>query len=64
LLKGEIGRGAVQSIVKVSPRTANTLVGWMLKHGYVTSPSPKGVLRINFNASLSGHLFPDLVLQH
>jgi Fic family protein len=61
LLKGEIKRGEVRVIAKLGDRQATNLIGWMLRDEMISSPSTKGVLRINFNSHMGSFLFPELV---
>ena len=59
-LRGEIARGEVRRIVSASPRTGQKITGELLSQRLVTSPSPKGPLRLDFPADAAGHYFPNL----
>jgi Fic family protein len=59
-LRGEIARGDVARIVAASPRTGQKVTGELLSQRLVTSPSPKGPLRLGFPADAAGSYFPNL----
>jgi len=60
LLEDEINRGDAARLLGVSVRTAQSVIGTLLRTGYLDSPSPKGVLHLTFPEELRPHLFPDL----
>lgn len=58
--RGEIGRGEVSRIIAASPRTGQKVTGELLAQRLLTSPSPKGPLRLGLPAEAAGHYFPNL----
>jgi Fic family protein len=60
VLRGEIGRGEVSRIVGASPRSGQKVTGELLAQELITSPSPKGALRLAFPAEAAGDYFPIL----
>ncbi len=60
LLRGAIRRGEVARILNVSDRTAQTVIGTLVRKGLLKSPSPKAHLTIGFPGFISPTLFPDL----
>lgn len=61
LLLGEIRRGDVDAIKNKEKRTRTTLNKSLKDMGLITSDSPKGPIRIMFNAHLISHIFPGLI---
>ena len=59
-LEDEIRRGDAARILNVSPRTAQSIIGELLEKGYLSSPSPKGTLRLDFPNRARPFLFPEL----
>jgi Fic family protein len=59
-LRGQIPRGEVARIVGVSPRTAQTVTGRLLRTGLLVSDSPKGPVRLGFPSAAAGSYLPDL----
>ena len=59
-LEDEIRRGDAARILSVSPRTAQSVIGQLLDKGFLSSPSPKGTLSLNFPNGALPFLFPEL----
>jgi Fic family protein len=59
-LRGQIARGEVARIINVSPRTAQTVTGKLLREGLLVSDSPKAPVRLGFPAHAAGSYFPNL----
>ena len=60
LIRGEINRGNVAEIINKSERSARNLIKVLLDLGLLTSPSPKGTLRLGFPLSAVNFYFPKL----
>ncbi|MBN2826133.1 MAG: Fic family protein, partial [Campylobacterales bacterium] len=61
LLRGEIKRGEVQEIIHREQRTATQLIKDLMALGYITSDTPKGVIRLKFSISMAEFIFPSLL---
>lgn len=61
LLKGEVARGEVKNIIKKSDRTATAIIKALIERGYIESDTPKGAIRIRFNATFASYLMPNLI---
>ncbi len=61
LLRGEIPRGKVGSIINASASTATKLIRELIDLGFLESDTPKGAIRIKFNAHFASEIFPDLM---
>jgi len=59
-LRGQIPRGEVARIIGVSPRTAQTVTGRLLRTGLLVSDSPKGPVRLGFPSAAAGSYLPNL----
>jgi len=59
-LEDEIRRGDAARILNVSPRTAQGVIGELVEQGWLSSPSPKGPLHLDFPNSALAFLFPEL----
>jgi len=59
-LRGEIRRGEAARILNKSPRTAQAVLGILLKRRLLLSDSPKGPVRIHFPADFAEYYFPRL----
>jgi len=59
-LRGQISRGEVARIINVSPRTAQTVTGKLLREGLLVSDSPKAAVRLGLPADAAGSYFPNL----
>lgn len=61
LIRGELQRGKVKDIIGKKDRTATTLIQTLLETNYLESDSPKGAIRLKFNAQFASYVFPDLI---
>ncbi len=61
LLRGEIPRGKVGSVINASASTATKLIRELIDLGFLESDTPKGAIRIKFNAHFASEIFPDLM---
>jgi DNA-binding transcriptional ArsR family regulator len=59
-IKGEIPRGEVSQIIKMSERTGRNVLKELFNEGLVISRSEKGAVRLGFPATVAGYWFPDL----
>jgi Fic family protein len=59
-IKGEISRGEVFQIIKMSERTGRNILKNLLDEGLLLSKSEKGAVRLGFPAHAAGFWFPDL----
>ena len=59
-LRGELNRGKVVRIMRVSARTAQSVIARLLKEGLIISSTPKGPVKIGFSSEAAGHYFPNL----
>lgn len=63
LIAGEVPRGKVAAIIGTKERTARTLVKTLSEMDYLESDTPKGSIRLKFNAYFASYIFPDLIPQ-
>ena len=56
----QIPRGDVARIIGISPRTAQTVTGRLLKDGLLVSDSAKGPIRLGFPSRAAGSFLPNL----
>jgi Fic family protein len=61
LLKGEIARGEVDTLLGISRRLATEVVKKLLELGFVRSEGNRGKLRIAFPVHMSQYIFHDLI---
>lgn len=61
LLVGELSRGEVEKTIGKSQRTASALIKKLLEMDYLTTDSPRGDIRLKFNAFFASKLIPDLI---
>lgn len=61
LIVGEMPRGNVAKVIHASDRTASTLIKKLLEMDFLESDSPKGAIRLKFNAHFASEIFPDLI---
>lgn len=61
LIAGEMPRGNVSSVIHTSDRTATTLIKKLTEMDYIESDTPKGAIRIKFNAHFASEIFPELI---
>lgn len=61
LIAGEMSRGNVAKVIHASDRTASTLIKKLLEMDFLESDSPKGAIRLKFNAHFASEIFPDLI---
>jgi len=61
LIKGAIARGDVKNIIHKSDRTATTLIKTLIQREYIESETPKGAIKIKFNAKFASYLMPNLI---
>ena len=61
LIKGEVARGEVKSIINKSARTATSLIKTLTQRDYIESDTPKSAIRIKFNAKFASYLMPQLI---
>lgn len=61
LLVGELARGEVEKTIGKSQRTASSLIKKLLEMDYLTTDSPRGDIRLKFNAFFASKLMPDLI---
>lgn len=59
-IKGEMPRGEVSQIIKMSERTGRNILKELLDEGLILSRSEKGAIRLGFPATAAGYWFPDL----
>lgn len=60
LAAGEMGRGDAAQILATSERTARTVLGTLVKEGFLVSNAPKSPVRIGFPLEYRERLFPNL----
>ncbi len=60
LLRGEVARGQVSTLIGKHPRTARTLISGLVKEGIVGSDTPKGPISLRFPTNTHDELFPRL----
>jgi Fic family protein len=61
LLQGELARGRVKDIINTKDRTASTLIKTLIEMDYLESDTPKGAIRLKFNAEFASYIMPDLI---
>ncbi len=61
LIKGSIKRGEVSTIINTGDRTASRLIKELLERNYIQSDTPRGNIRIKFNAHFAMEIFPELI---
>jgi len=61
LLQGEMPRGKVGNIIHASESTATKLIKKLIDQDFLESDTPKGAIRIKFNAHFASEIFPDLI---
>jgi len=61
LIRGEINRGEVENIIDKGRTLAAKLTKELIELDYIESDSPKGAIRLKFNAYFSSKIFPDLI---
>ncbi|MEA3419757.1 MAG: Fic family protein [Campylobacterota bacterium] len=61
LIRGEMPRGGVAKVIHASDRTASTLIKNLLEMDFLESDTPKGAIRLKFNAHFASEIFPDLI---
>jgi Fic family protein len=60
LLRGELARGEVASVIGLKERTARTVLNDLAAAGLVASETPKGPVSLRFNVASADTLFPRL----
>jgi Fic family protein len=60
LLRGEMPRGEASRVTGLSARSAQSILGDLLKQGLLVSESPKGPIRLGLPAHAVGYYFPRL----
>ena len=63
LMRGEVSRGQVKEIIHTKDRTATTLIKVLTEMDFLVSDTPKGDIRIKFNAHFASYIFPELIPQ-
>jgi Fic family protein len=58
--RGEISRGEVFQIIRMSERTGRTILRSLLNEGFLKSNTEKGLVRLGFPAQAAGYWFPEL----
>ena len=61
LLVGEIQRGKVMNVIHTKDRTATALIKKLTEMDFLESDTPKGPVRLKFNAHFASYIFPDLI---
>lgn len=61
LIKGTIKRGEVEKIIGTKQTVASTLVKDLIQRDYIQSDTPRGDIRIKFNAHFAMKIFPELI---
>lgn len=61
LLRGEMARGKVGNTINASGSTATKLIRELSDLDFLESDTPKGAIRIKFNAHFASEIFPDLM---
>ncbi len=59
-IRGEMPRGEVSQIIKMSERTGRNILKELLDEGLILTRSEKGAVRLGFPATATGYWFPDL----
>lgn len=63
LIKGNISRGEVSSIINKSSRTATNLVSKLIKADFLQSKSHKEPISLKFNSHFASYIIPELMPQ-
>jgi len=61
LIKGSIKRGEVEKVIGTKQTVASEHIKELLKREYIQSDSPRGDIRIKFNAHFAMKIFPELI---
>ncbi len=61
LTVGEVSRGEVKEIIGTQKTVATQLIKTLSQMGYIESDTPKGAIRIKFNAYFASKLMPELM---
>jgi len=61
LIAGELSRGDVAKVIHASDRTASTLIKRLIEMNFLDSDTPKGAIRLKFNAHFASEIFPGLI---
>ncbi len=61
LIHGEVKRGEVKEIIGKQKTVATQLIKKLLEMNYLESDSPKGTIRLKFNAFFASKLMPELI---
>jgi len=61
LVSGELSRGDIKNIIGTKDRVASSLIKDLIDIDYLKSDTPRGKIRINFNAHFATQLFPELI---
>jgi Fic family protein len=61
VIKGTIKRGEVESVIGTKQRVASELIRELIERDYIQSDTPRGDIRIKFNAHFAMKIFPDLI---
>lgn len=61
LIKGIIKRREVQDIIGTKDRIASKLIKELIERDYIQSDTPRGDIRIKFNAHFAMKIFPELI---
>jgi len=59
-IRGEMPRGEVSQIIKMSERTGRNILKELINEGLILTRSEKGAIRLGFPAAAAGYWFPDL----
>jgi Fic family protein len=63
LLLGEMPRGKVMNVIGTKERTATALIKELIQQDFLESDTPKGAIRLKFNAHFASYIFPELIPQ-
>lgn len=63
LMVGEVSRGKVMDIIHTKERTATSLIKELTQLDFIESDTPKGAIRLKFNAHFASYIFPELIPQ-
>ena len=63
LMVGEVPRGKAMDIIHTKNRTATTLIKELTQMDFLESDTPKGAIRLKFNAHFASYIFPELIPQ-
>jgi len=61
LIKGTLKRGDVHKVIGSKQTLASELIKELLKRNYIQSDTPRGDIRIKFNAHFAMKIFPELI---